>query len=257
MDTQRTFLRIGLRRIHFLKVAFCIGLAVLIFRSVTRQWRNNPNGEFPLDEAGLNRVINHVRFNNTRFKDAIDELRKKSGTDIIVDWHALKVMDDIENTPVTFEVSGAVLADVLRNTLFRVDFARLSYAVRNSTIVVGLRERNEPQILRIYDVYDIQAAARAGAVQIKMPYALYYPPSDNGARDKEQWQEGGIVFNRPLRWDDLFIDALEPGSRGDAPEEPFGSLHQFGHWLVVVNTPEGHRTTTLILSQLRAQIAKK
>jgi hypothetical protein len=197
----------------------CLGAAVACWQALRlADVRKQQAARRVPDEADarLDARLPALRIEGATFEQAVEELRRRFGANIVVRWNT--VMEADREAPVDVDLRDVTLAAALRAVLDQTSTAPpLDYTVRDGIVVVSyVWDIKADLVLRCYNVADFGAGTDELVLVIQK-------------------------LARPARW------------RGDMPQ---WTCERYGDVLVVEHTPEGLRLVERALAELRAARAK-
>jgi hypothetical protein len=177
------------------------------------------------------------------FEKAINFLRDNSNISIFVYWKALEGAGIDRNTPVTAHLAHVPFRKALTTILSEVGggTANLGYTIDDGVITVSTREDLDSakyQLLRVYDIRDIIAAASSGPPPIVMlPYDV--DPPKVSPRDTIVMQIAETVTSTvaPETW------RVNGGV--------IGSIREHNGQFIINQTIDNQRKVSHLLAQLR------
>jgi hypothetical protein len=115
-------------------------------------------GAFRSVRRGLQRRISIVQYDDTTLADVLDDLRSKSGTNIVANWQSLANLGIDKTTTVSLNLrnisAGRVLKIILQN-LSR-PYARISYIIQDDVVFIASAEDLDMILeLGVYEIADI------------------------------------------------------------------------------------------------------
>ncbi len=227
-------------------------------------WRLVPRPE-PLppyqrveEDAGLDRVIASVRFDATKFADAIHSIAQQTHANILLDTRSLEAAGVDKDAPVTFALHDVRLRTVLREILDSVggQTTKLGWHVENGVIVVTTDEDlSRHAEVRLYDIGDlIDQYVRSAVEGSASPYQSRY--------NQGFLLSNATPYSPPPTFNDLQIEASDslikiiqetvaPDSWRDAGGSA-GSVCYFDRKLWITETVENHDRIADLLRLLRS-----
>jgi len=107
---------------------------------------------------GLQRRIPMVQYDDTTFGDVLDDLRSKSGSNIVANWQSLANLGIDKSTPVSLNLrnmsAGRVLKIILQN--LSSPYARVSYIIQDEIVFIASAEDLDMIFeVRVYEIADV------------------------------------------------------------------------------------------------------
>jgi hypothetical protein len=171
----------------------------------------------------MQRTLDRVEWKDVPLDQAVEELRARSGANIVVDWKALEDAGiDRQETLIDLKVHDVTTASALRLVLDQASggTVRLSFRGEDNVVHVSTVELlNRLHYLRIYEASDIidDLAEVARRHSWQSPGSMqynggYYAPGEltdlvKGTSDADVWMEGGGVFSATVWGGKLAVNA--------------------------------------------------
>jgi hypothetical protein len=246
---------------------FLVGLPVLV-ASALFVWATSGTQPFrplPDDTAAdrhLRQVLPEVKFDQLPLEAVIERLRQASGANLFVIWRALHEAGVEKTAPVSVNLKGLTLGQVLGKVLDDVAVdsnGLLDFTVHDGVIVVtSIKDLPRYTFVRSYDLRDLVDEATTPAPD--------FPPGANSDQSTAPSTNAtpppgslGVCFPgtpvapRQERVDEicrLITETVSPDVWRDAGGT-LGSVYEFAGRIVVVQTSENHRQIRSLLYQLR------
>jgi len=197
----------------------------------------DPDAPSPQDlalEAKLDQHLPELRYNAVPLSQVLDDIRNKSGANIIVEWPALASAGIGKDAPVTARLRDVKVSKALQLVFKSVDGEdddhKLAYCVTNGGIVVTSRRRPGMKEFRVTRSYDVSFLF-VGAAPATDPIELA-----NRVKDIKNYVTDNVDT---ATWKD---------NGGDLGEI---SLDERKHVLIVTQMPDSQRKVRSVLDSLR------
>jgi len=108
--------------------------------------------------VNLARHVAPMNMNSVSFEDAIGFFRDASGLNVVVDWHALELMNVTRQTPITLKLSDVTLRRALQAILDQAGGAghAVTYYVEDGIVEITSRDAaDHDPVTRVYPVDDL------------------------------------------------------------------------------------------------------
>jgi hypothetical protein len=229
------------------------GIGVIVGRSIAPPARPLLRGETAAG-AGLDRVVDDVDFRQTSFKDAIETLRSKSGTNIVVRWHTLEQAGVDPTATTTLRLTrlplGRVLSLLCDDVSTQAGVA-LDWSVDGETVIVTTADENGRYTqIRMYDVRDLIESHYAYRVKTGWKPA----PSERAASLLGAVSSTGVAGDPRAEAVEtlthLIFDNVAPDAWRDAGGT-IGSIREVDGRFVITATPAMHEDVVRLLELLR------
>ena len=230
------------------------GIGVIVGRSIAPPARPLLRAEAAA-AAGLDRIIDDVDFRQTPFKDALESLRSKSGTNIVVRWHTLEQAGVDSTASTTLRVIklplGRVLSLLCDDVSAQAGVA-LDWSVDGETVIVTTAdEHGRYTQVRMYDVRDLIEAHYAYRVKTGWKPA---PPA-GGASLLGAVSSANVVAGDPRAeavetLTHLIFENVAPDAWRDAGGT-IGTIREMDGRLIITATPAMHEDAVRLLQLLR------
>ena len=206
-------------------------------------------------EAALTRPIPRVRLERVPFDEAVRQLHKLSGTNVVVQWQNLEAEYGFDRrTPVDIDLRDVTMPQAIGRVLEGVqepDGFGPWYAVRDGIIVISTSDEvHRDDLLRVYDVRDI--------IDQITPKRQPPPEPPGSSVAGERLRDLGASADRCCgRWEEpvevltrFLFEVVSPDSWRETGGA-IGSMQEFSGRLIVTHTPENHRRIEALLTALR------
>ena len=107
---------------------------------------------------GLQRRISIVQYDDTPLSDVLDDLRDKTGTNIIANWQSLANLGIDKSTAVSLNLRNVSAGQVLRIILQNLSslYARISYIIQDDIVFIASGEDLDMILeLQVYEIADL------------------------------------------------------------------------------------------------------
>ena len=206
-------------------------------------------------DAGMDRIVPIVHFDDLPLDKAIDALREATHANFAVNWRGLEAAGIDKTTPVTLKLTNIPLGQALRLLLDGTGggVVPLRAEANASVIVVSTAEDLDRRTeARVYDVRDLLIADAQfiyGGGPATRPAgggaSLFYtaPPSTAPVNPYEE------SVDRLKR---IIMDTIAPDSWRDNGGT-IGSVNDFDGLLIITSTPQYHQEIADLLEMIRAR----
>ena len=231
------------------------GVGVIVGRSIAPPARPPTRQEAEAD-VGLDRVVAKVDFRATAFQDAIEFLRQRTGTNILVGWRALEAAGIDRNTPITLHVTNLPLRRVLELVCDEAggSTVMLISRARDGTIVVMTADDAARYAeLRLYDVDDLLRANHD--FRVRLGWRPTTNPAAGGGGGMSLGSGGG--GGQPDPYQEAIDDLTRIITEFVAPDMwrdnggTIGTLRVFNGRLMITATPDMHEQIRELLEMIR------
>jgi hypothetical protein len=229
------------------------GIGVIVGRSIVPPARPLLRGEAAAG-AGLDRLVDEVDFRQTSFKDAIETLRSKSGTNIVVRWQTLDQAGVEPTASTTLRLTrlpvGRVLSLLCDDVSTQAGVA-LDWSVDGETVIVTTADENGRYTqIRMYDVRDLIESHYAYRVQTGWKPA----PPERAASLLGAVSSAGVAGDPRAEAVEtlthLVYENVAPDAWRDAGGT-IGSIREIDGRFVITATPAMHEEVVRLLELLR------
>ena len=227
-----------------------------------------------LEGPRLDRRIAKFQFTQVPLSQVLEEFRRQSGVNLIIDWEDLGEEGVNRETRVTVDLADVPASDALRIVLATAFSARkpgsrtwrqgpiIDYGLRNGVVMVSGGERgflspSSHGYVRIYDVRDLmlESARVTGEVVRTLP-ATTAPALDAAELTQESLQRDQPPTAEAYAFEQLaeaIKQSIDPPSWMTTHGEG-GDMHYWAGRAIVVQTLENHERIEQFLQQLRARM---
>jgi hypothetical protein len=180
-------------------------------------------------QAGLQRVLPEVRFDNVAFTDVVDFLRDTSRVNLLVEWRELEAAGIERNAPVTLQLRRVTLEQTLEHILKDVGggSVRMEYMIDKGAIVISTED------------------ALAARTQV-----VFYEVKDLMRNADGKALGGEELAAKTKSLIKLVQDFVSPDSWKDNGGS-VGTIAEFNGKLIVTQTPKNHQQVEWLLTKLR------